>query len=59
MGQIERVALIYTLPCVKQITSENLLYTTGSSGLCDDLEGRIEGAVGERPKKEGYMYIYS
>ena len=29
-----------TLPYVKQVASENLLYSTGSSALlCDDLEG--------------------
>ena len=31
---------IYTLSCVKQITSGNLLYNTGSSAqCCDDPEG--------------------
>ena len=42
---------IYTLPCVKQIASWNLLYSTGSSaavGVC----------VGRRSEKEG-IYVYT
>ena len=33
---------IYTLLCMKQITNENLLYSTGNSYsvLCDDLNGK-------------------
>ena len=36
VGRIERVALIYiyTLLCVKQLASEKLLYSTGSSAWC-------------------------
>ena len=42
---------IYTLPCVKQIASWNLLYSTGSSaavGVC----------VGRGSEKEG-IYVYT
>ena len=42
------------IPCIKQITNENLLYTTGNSTylmLCGDL-------MGKKSKKEGiYVYI--
>ena len=38
---------MYTIPCVKQIASGKLLYSPGSSALCDDLEG-WGGGVGER-----------
>ena len=31
---------IYTLLCIKQITSEDLLYSTGNSVPCDDLNGK-------------------
>ena len=46
---------IYTLPCVKQIASGKLLYSTGSSVLCGDLEG-WEEEVGGRSMREG-MYV--
>ena len=39
----------YILPCVKQIASGNLLYHTGSSVLCEDLDGMLEG----HSKREG------
>ena len=31
MGQIDRIALTYTLWCIKQIASEKVLYNIGSS----------------------------
>ena len=31
---------IYTLQCIKYITNENLLYITGNSVLCGDLNGK-------------------
>jgi len=44
---------------VKQITSGNLLYSTGSSvWCCDDLDGWGEERVGGRLKGNGiYVYI--
>ncbi|SBO33677.1 hypothetical protein ANAPC2_01422 [Anaplasma phagocytophilum] len=51
---------IYTLPCVKQIASGKLLYSTGCSAqywLCGDLEGRVGGKGG--PRGRGCMYMYS
>ena len=44
----------YTLLCIKGITNENVLYSTGElySTLCGDLNGK------ETPKR-GYMYTYS
>ena len=46
---------IYTQPCVKQIAGGKLLYSTGSSVLCDDLEG-WEEEVGGRSMREG-IYV--
>ena len=50
---------IYTLPCVKQIASGNLLYGAGRSAsvLCDDLDGLDEGEGGRSKKKGIYVYI--
>ena len=31
---------IHTLLCIKQITNENRLYSTGNSMLCGDLNGK-------------------
>ena len=46
----------YMLPYVKQRASRNLLYDTGSSVLCDNLEG-WEGVGGEREAQAGgHMY---
>ena len=39
---------IYTLPCVKQIASRNLLYTAGSSAGCSVVT-EMDG-MGERPR---------
>ena len=40
---------IYTLQCIKYITNENLLYITGNSVLCGDLNGKeIRELVMER-----------
>ena len=50
---------INTLPCVKQIASGNLLYSTGSSAQCFVTTQRDEiGRVGGRLNREGiYVYI--
>ena len=47
---------IYTLLilCIKQITNENLLYSTGNSTQCSVVT-ECEG----NPKKKRYMYTYS
>ena len=34
---------IYTLPCVKQIASWKLLYSTGSSALCSVMTRGVQG----------------
>ena len=47
---------IYTLPCVKQIASGNLLYSAGSSVWCFVMT-RCVGWGFRRFKKEG-IYIY-
>ena len=51
---------INTLPCVKQIASGNLLYSTGNSAQCS-VTTQIRGmgpGVGGRSKREGiYVYI--
>ena len=41
---------IYTLLCIKEITGENLLCSTGNSVLCDDLNGK-------EIQKRGEIYI--
>ena len=51
---------IYTLPCVKQIASGNLLYSTGSSSWCSVVTymGGMGVGVEGRSKREGiYVYI--
>ena len=45
---------IYTLPCIKQTTSENLVHSTRNSTQCSVVT-KWEG----NPKKRGYMYMYS
>ena len=54
MGWIERTALKHTLPYIKEIVDENLLYDVGSSNpvLCDYLEG-WDGMGSEREFQEG------
>ena len=54
VGGIERVALTYTLPCVKEIAHGRLLYNTGSSAwFRDNLEGWVwVGAGHEREVQE-------
>ena len=43
-----------TLPCAKQITSENLLYSAGSSGWCSVMTQKGgTGAGGGRQAQEG------
>ena len=50
---------IYTLPYVKLIASENLLYSTGSSARCSVNQMCEMGALGGMSKREGiYIYIY-
>ena len=61
--------MTYTLPCVKETTSGNLLYNTGSSAwcsvLCDDLD-RWDGGSGRETQERGeidryispYIYVY-
>ena len=45
---------IYTLPCVKQIASGKLLYSTGSSAQCSVMTQRGgEGDGGGREAQEG------
>ena len=48
------------LPCVKQIASESLLCSVGSSARCSvgDLEGAMWGREGGL-KEKGCMYTYS
>ena len=52
---------IYTLPCVKQMASGNLLYSTGSSAWCSvmtskcGMRGKWEGGSRQR----GYKSTYS
>ena len=40
---------------IKQITNVNLLYKTGNSVLCGDLNGK---EIEKKKKKSGYMYTY-
>ena len=48
-----------TLPCVKQIANEKLLYNTGPSpGLCNYLEGWGRAEWGSREGGVIYIYIY-
>ena len=47
-------------PCVKQMASGNLLYSTESFAckvLCDDRERWAGGVEGGRSRREG-MYVY-
>ena len=48
--------MTYTLPCVKETASGDLLYNTGSSAwcsvLCDDLDG-WDGGSGREIQGEG------
>ena len=45
---------IYTLVCIKQITNENLLYSTGNSTQCS-----VVTKMGRKSKKQGiYVYVY-
>ena len=47
---------IYTLPCVKQIASGKLLYSTGNSARCSAVT--LRGWEGG-PRGRGHMYTYS
>ena len=50
---------IYTLPCVTQMTSGNLLYNTESSAPCSVMTSRGEmQEVGGRSRREG-IYVYT
>ena len=44
----------YPLPCVKEMAGGNLLYDSGNSRLCDNLEGWEGGSRG----KGKHMYTY-
>ena len=49
---------MYPLRCVKEIASENLLSSTGSSAWCSVVTWGVEwGEMGGRSKKEG-LYVY-
>lgn len=52
----ERAAVTYTLPCVKETASADLLYKTGSlawcSVLCADLDGWDAGS-GRETRERG------
>ena len=48
---------IYTLPCVKQIASRNLLYTAGSSAGCSVVT-EMDG-MGERPRRRGDTHTHT
>ena len=47
----------YTLPCVKQIASGKLLYSAGTSVVCDDLHGWAEGSGGRLTREQKYAYL--
>ena len=51
----ERRVDIYTLPCVKKITSGKLPYSTGSSALCSAMTQM--GGVGVSGREGIYVYI--
>ena len=50
----EAIQHIHMCACIKQITNENLLYSTGKSAQCS-----VETQMDKKSKKEGTMYIYS
>ena len=52
---------INTLPCVKQIASGNLVYSTGSSAWFSLMTymGGIGGEWEGGPRGRGYMYTYN
>ena len=47
---------VYTLPCVKQIASRKVLYSTGSSVQCSVMTWRGRMGVGRSLKRE-WIYI--
>ena len=52
---------IYTLPCVKQIASGKLLYSTGSSAWCSEMTkmGGMDGGKEGRFKRDRiYVYLW-
>ena len=50
---------IYTLSCVKQLASGNMLYSTGSSARCSVMTW-LGGIGGEGcPRGRGYTYTFS
>ena len=60
VGRIKSSTDIYTLSCVKQIASGELLHKRELSLLpCDELEGWNGGVWGEGSGGGGYMYTYS
>ena len=55
----ERVTWKLTLPYIKQIANGNLLYDSGNSVFCVNLEGWGWGGRWEGVSKgRGYMYTY-
>ena len=49
---------MYTQPCVKQIASENLLHSIGSSARCSVMTETGEVGRGGDLRGKGYIYIY-
>ena len=60
VGWIESSIEIYKPPCVKEITSEKLLYKTGSLTWCSVTiwRGGMGLKMGERFKRRGHTYTY-
>ena len=56
-GQIETVALTYTLPCIKSIASEKLLYDTGSPARCAVTTSRAEMVGGKETREGGHILV--
>ena len=56
-GQIETVALTYTLPCIKSIASEKLLYDTGSPATCAVTTSRAEMVGGKETREGGHILV--
>ena len=53
---------LYTLPCVKQRASGNLLYSPRSSARCSvvtEMGGMERGGWEGDPRGKGYTYAYS
>ena len=57
VGRIGRLGLTNTLPCVKQIASGSLLYSTGSSAQCSVMT-QMRGGCGEGRSKRECIQVY-